>query len=140
MDPLTARVVGLLKRSARARELLPPLGMAKLMGLQAARAIRRSGALLLLSTADESLRSHIAGGRALLRIWLAATRAGVALQPVHFPISRGDLRQDTLARFGLSQESSPVTLVRLGLPTRPAPASDRLPLERICQPSEGASR
>jgi nitroreductase len=138
IDPLSARMLGPLKRSARLRALLPRLGMARFMGLQAARALRRSAALLLLATRSADMAARLAGGRALLRVWLAATRSGVALQPVHFPLSRGDLRAAMLARFGLPPEAQPVTLVRLGLPTRAAPISARLPLDRILSLGSGA--
>ncbi len=132
LDPLTARLVRWLKRSGRARRAATRLGMASMMGLQAAAAVRKSGALLLLSNQDTSPQGFIRGGRALMRLWLTATRAGLAVQPVHFPLALDSTRPEVLRLFGADRSSHPVTLIRIGYARRPAPPSSRLPLHRIC--------
>ncbi len=132
LDPVSAGVTRWMRQSELARRWVPRLGMARIMGARTASAVRRSGALVLLSTANASVDRSIAGGRALMSVWLAATRAGLALQPVHFPIATPELRDETLRAFGCDTASHPITMVRIGVARRAAPASDRLPLERIC--------
>jgi hypothetical protein len=84
-----------------------------------------SGALVLLAGANDPL-TQISVGRALMRLWLAATRRGVAFHPLA-------LSEDALALVsaasGLPKQGSGV-LVRLGhalcLPSSRRQASERI--------------
>jgi hypothetical protein len=58
------------------------LGLAKLLSLPSANLVRCSGAIGFLYVDDRSPQSMIAGGRAMQRIWLQATRLGLAIQPL----------------------------------------------------------
>jgi hypothetical protein len=131
LDPLTTQLVSCLKRSARLRRLAPKLGMARMLALQAGATLKRSGAILLLTTREPSTQGFISGGRALMRVWLSATAANLAFQPVHFPLSADDLRDEVRRLFGLDSGSHPITVVRIGYARSAAPASERLPLGRI---------
>ncbi len=132
LDPVSAAILRFMKRSARARRWIPALGMARVMGARTASAVRYSGALALLCSKDRSANGVIAGGRALMSVWLLATRAGLALQPVHFPLATSELCEETLRVFGANAPTHPIAMVRLGIARRAAPASERLPLHRIC--------
>lgn len=132
LDPLTARLLRWLKRSAQARRVASRIGMPWLMGLKAGAAVRSSGALLLLTSEDRSAQGFIRGGRVLMRLWLTATREALAVQPVHFPLSLDSTRSDALRLFGVGPSSWPIALIRIGYARRQAPPSSRLPLHRIC--------
>ncbi|MFQ5699350.1 MAG: hypothetical protein ACE5IL_13830 [Myxococcota bacterium] len=132
LDPVTAGLVGWLKRSSGARRLAVRAGLPRAMGLQAGGLLRHSGALLLLTHTDRSFPGFVSAGRILMRLWLCLAREGWSVQPVHFPLTFEETRREALEIFGAEASRVPVTLIRIGRARSPAPASERLPLERIC--------
>jgi hypothetical protein len=132
LDAGTVQLLKVLRRRPALRRRAMQLGMASAMGRMQASRVRSCGALLLLGTGDPSPGGQITAGRGLLRAWVAATRTGVAVQPVHFPLSAEPMRAECLKIFGLSDGQHPVTMLRAGLAKRAAPRSDRLSLERFC--------
>jgi nitroreductase len=138
LDALTRAAIGQLQRRPRWRALAPRLGMARIQGAQIARAVRHSGALVAILVRDD-WASWVRGGRAMLALWLEATRAGLGVQPVHFPLLLDDTRREVMHLLGGAGDLRALSLLRVGWPTRPAPASGRLPLGRIwrADPDEG---
>jgi len=132
LDAGTAQLLKVLRSRPGLRRTAMRFGMAWGMSRMQASAVRNCGALLLLAGRDASPGGLIAAGRGLLRLWLAATRADIAVQPVHFPLSAEPMRTECLRTFGLPADRHPVTMLRLGYARRPAPRSDRLALERFC--------
>jgi nitroreductase len=115
-----------------ARRAATKVGLANAMARDAGRVFRASGAAVLVSNPDRSADGRISAGRAVMAAWLAATRAGLAVQPVNFATD-SSVTRDAVAEFaGLPPDSELVVLLRLGWPKRPAPSSPRLPLARIC--------
>ena len=137
LDRPTVSLVSWLKRSPRARWAFSKLGISRLMAAQVAAAVKHSGALLLLSSPDASPQGLIAAGRALMAVWLAVTRADLALQPVHFALGNPECRREVQRLFGVPTGSHPASLIRLGRSGGSPPKSERLPLHRICEVRPG---
>ena len=136
LDPATAWVTRLLRSSERARRLVPRLGMAQLFAWQSASAMRRTGALLVLTTRDPSVHGFIAAGRALQALWIHAPRTGLALQPVHFPLFSAAARAEIAELSGTGSQAHATTLLRIGWSRGVAPASERVPVERFLVPKK----
>lgn len=132
IDPATAGVVMLLKRSLGARRLAARAGLARTMAAQAASAVEASGALMLLTHADASAGGCITAGRGMFAAWLAATDLNVAWQPVNQALVLQRRNAEVLTRFGSDSTWRPLAIVRLGRARRPGPAAPRLPLEKVC--------
>ncbi len=125
LDPVAAFLVRLLIRSPRARRIAARLGLARIMGWQTGAAVRRSGALVLLAANRRGFADRIEIGRTLMRVWLAAHRAGLVAQLVHFPLTLEPMRSETMRIFGLESSLHPATLIRLGYASQPAAPSCR---------------
>jgi len=70
------------------------LRLGSLLTLPSALAVRRSGALGVLSVSEPTTEQSLMGGRAFERIWLAAQAEGLALQPLgSLPIFFAHLQQ-----------------------------------------------
>ncbi len=70
------------------------LGLGSLLTFPSWQLTCRSGAIGFVSVASADTESFLNGGRAFQRIWLAATRAGLALQPLgSLPIFLAHLSQ-----------------------------------------------
>src|SRR5215218_1130662 len=83
--------------------------------------IDRSGAALLLQVAGSGSLDWLQAGRAMMAIWLAATRAGFAVQPLRIPLRDGPAIGSLFETDG--DAPAPV-LLRIGYQTRlPAPSS-----------------
>ncbi|EMI53257.1 hypothetical protein RSSM_05308 [Rhodopirellula sallentina SM41] len=80
--PPGAKCVLRLLRPWRTMAFLNQLGMASLLSLPSIRLVRCSGAIGFVFVKDRTPESMIAGGRALQRIWLQATKMNLAFQPL----------------------------------------------------------
>lgn len=69
-----------------AMDLVRSWGGGKGLERFSAKGIRSAAAVVLISVDDDSLRSRIMGGRAMQRVWLQATREGLAFHPISAPI------------------------------------------------------
>lgn len=117
-----------------------------------ARAIyRRSGAIALLSVRGDRPEDFVHGGQILERIWLAATRHGVAFQPITgitFLLLRRRWRNgeglsahhralldrvdgEFTRLYPHNADESPIMLFRLGIAAPPSGRSPRLPAEQL---------
>jgi hypothetical protein len=126
------------------------LGLSRLLSLSSALQVWRTGTMGLLTTADVSRLGYLQAGRALQRVWLAATQCGLAFHPLgSVPIflshlargSANDLpsryrqRVKSLARrfetlFPQAAGQGLVVLFRLGEATAPAVRSLRCTTSR----------
>jgi nitroreductase len=86
-------------------------------------------AVLLLGTENDDRYAWLDAGRALGRVLLSATEAGLAASPLtqalDWPATRHQLR------FRLSLVGHPQMLLRLGYPATPGTASGRRPIEEV---------
>lgn len=70
------------------------LGLGSMLTFPSWLSVRKSGAIGVLSLSEASTEEFLQGGRAFQRIWLAASAAGLAMQPLgSLPIFIGQLRQ-----------------------------------------------
>jgi nitroreductase len=81
-------------------------------------AIRSAPLLALLSTPADDRRTQVRSGQVLERLWLAATAAGLALQPASAALELPETRAELAAAFGLPDGLYPQELVRIGAPGR----------------------
>jgi hypothetical protein len=126
------------------------LGGGRIAGRRLRREILASGAVGAISVADLRPESFIECGRAMLRVWLRASKLGLALAPVTvgamLPLSRRfgasfsrsddrklDVAEATLARaFGVDAGHSVAFLFRVGVPIEtPTLRSERRPLSNF---------
>lgn len=118
-----------------------------------------SSATVLIHTSNPGPEALVDAGRRAVRIWLTATRVGLAAQPMtilSLPVyarATGALPPETQPRFvehytrglgvlraayGLPDDALPVWIFRLGAPPdAPPPRSPRLPLAAIWTPRGG---
>jgi nitroreductase len=102
--------------------LLDPAGMRRLarVGLHRAaaatqeRLARRCPAFCLLVAPSHQLAALFAGGRALLRVWLAATALGLRVHPMTAAMDHDHTRAALAATFGVPAGASMVVCFRLG--------------------------
>jgi hypothetical protein len=138
-------------RPWRRMSLLNRLGASRLFAATSTLQIRCSGAVGLLRTERKDAIGAIQAGRALQRIWLAATEQRLAFHPLGaLPLFLRRLevcgesaflphhaRRLVLARDGFlelfpeAREGLPVILFRIGHCGPPSARSGRFPLERI---------
>jgi len=91
---------------------------------QAHKAVRTSGAVVLLTADRAGERPWLTGGQVYQRIALKATQLGIAHQPISAPIELASYRNQVLDVFGARGEA-PLMLVRLGHASRPEPSTRR---------------
>jgi nitroreductase len=139
--------------SWRCARLAAALGITRILPLRARKIYRKSGAIVLLSVRGDQPEDFVRGGEVLERIWLTATRHGIAFQPITgltFLLLRERLtggeglstRHRTLLHR-LNEEfermypegaaESPIMLFRLGLAPPPSGRAPRLPLEQVLE-------
>jgi hypothetical protein len=144
-DGLTAECLNLHGLSlALARESLPPHRMRRLvrvrlhrlMALDAVLLVRRSAGLCLLTVPAGTPEDLVAAGRLLLRLWLAATRAGFSAHPISPLLDCPATVGPALRVFGAEAEV-PASLFRLGA-CPPAARSPRLPVEEMVETDAGS--
>ena len=126
------------------------VGLSAVVALESLRKLRASSALGLVSADGGEDRDFVVAGRAMERLWLEATRLGLAFQPVtgiiclmervaagevdgipsgHVARLR-ELRPAVAEAFGLGGRT-PAMAFRLGPPVRPGRLSPRFPLESV---------
>jgi nitroreductase len=150
VPPVFARIARRLRRSALVK-VASRLGLGRVMARQMADRLRTAGALCLVTARRGGPAGYVEAGRAMERIWLAATAAGLAVQP-HGVLPQyltkvevepgsflprhaailGALRGPFDALFPEARAERPAILLRVGRPTAaPARRSVRLPMERL---------
>lgn len=91
----------------------------------------REPLLAVLGGPGDTPASQVAAGQALQRVLLTATSHGLAVSLYSQPFDIGDLRARVRALIG--RLGAPYLLLRIGYPTRPAPATPRRAVSEITQ-------
>ena len=145
-DGLTAECLNLHGLGlALARESLPPRRMSRLVRLRLHRLLaldgvllaRRSAGLCLLTVPAGAPEELVEAGRLLLRLWLAATRAGFSAHPVSALLDCPATVAPALRVFGAEAEV-PAALFRLGA-CPPVARAPRLPIQEMVEADAGGS-
>ena len=135
----SAWLLRLFRRFPRARDIAISGGLASHMAKTSTRQSQGHSAFMLITTSNWTAAGRIDAGRAMMRAWIAATRAHLACQPMDFAISNDEGRTQVRERFGLPPSERPIALLRVGQPVSPLPPpSRRLPLSAVCTVSIGA--
>lgn len=129
----TRRLLQTMKGTPPVRRAAMRVNLPALMARQTGTVARSSGAFLYLTTRARGPKPWIDGGRAMMAIWLEATRASLAMQPVTFPLDLDQSRAVVTSSFRASLTDHPVVVMRVGRPTTPTPRSLRLPLEQVVE-------
>jgi nitroreductase len=131
MGPIPARFIGMLRSRPRLRERVTRAGLARRMAGEFVKPIPSSGAVLLLARSATNAQDRIAGGQAMMAVWLAATRAGLAAQPAFSALAMPATLDATIELFGMSPGTEPIAALRVGQASGTPPRCPRLPLEAI---------
>jgi hypothetical protein len=139
--------------SWRWARLAAALRISRVLPARARKIYQHSGAIALLSVRGDQPADFVRGGEILERIWLTATRHGMAFQPIT-GITFLLLRMRLTGGEGLSSDhrklldriqeefkriypegaaESPIMLFRLGLAPPPSGRAPRLPLEQVLE-------
>ena len=125
-------------RSAFAPLMFPPrrmrvlagLGLHRPMAAIQARLVRHAPVVGLLTTTSSDTPGYFAGGRALLRVWLAATAENLRFHPMTASMDHEETRNGLADVFGVSRNAPMVACFRLGFGPD-GPRSPRLPVEEL---------
>jgi nitroreductase len=136
-------------RPWRRMAALNRLGLYRLLARQADQLVRSASAVGLLSADQDTALTYLKGGVAMQRLWLAATAAGIAFQPVtvatlfvrrllrHGPGAfepphtpwLNQIWEELQALFPITRESGLIMLFRVGYAKPPTGRSLRRPLD-----------
>ncbi|HEX8205965.1 MAG TPA: ThiF family adenylyltransferase [Solirubrobacteraceae bacterium] len=131
LSPSARRTLRALKMNPKLRSRAVRVNLPALLGYLSTGTVKQSAALVMIATRSSSPRAWTDAGRAMMAIWLEATRANLAVQPVTFGLDEEQLRPVVGTLFGASLSDVPVMVMRIGRPTMATPSARRLPLERI---------
>jgi nitroreductase len=129
------------------------LGLTRGLALRARRIYRRSAAIALLTVRGDRPEDFVRGGQVLERIWLSATRHGIAFQPItgitflllRMRLAGGEglnanhrqllhrLEEEFQRLFPDYGAESPIMLFRLGVAPPPSGRAPRLPLAQVLE-------
>jgi nitroreductase len=109
--------------SLSAMSLWRSFGAHRLFAATQRRLARRSGAACLLVTGSGESGDLFAGGRVMLRVWLAATLMGLRLHPMTAVMDHAQTREGTAELFGVPADAAMIVCFRLGF----GPAGARAP-------------
>jgi nitroreductase len=132
LDAKSARLMRILRSRPQLRAAGRRLGLPRVMATQLSGTIPHSGALLLLARRVADTQDRIAGGRAMMAVWLAATRAELAVQPAYSVLGVPTTQAATVELFEAPPETEVISILRIGRATDAPPRSRRLPLDAIC--------
>ncbi len=93
------------------------------------RLLGEAPAVAVLCADSDSPADLVAAGRRLLRAWTTICAHGFGYHPISIAIDRRETRPDVTALAG--GHGTPVALFRIGRPTEPASASNRLELADV---------
>lgn len=132
LDPGSVAFMRTLRANALLRQSADTLGLAKAMAEQSSRALIASGGIALLVCEVAGPADRIRAGRALMAVWLASTRARLAVQPVFSALGSPPTHAAVRDLFDVPAGLEAIALLRLGRTRVAPPTSPRLPLEQIC--------
>ena len=140
-----------LLRYQSVMKVVSRLGIGRFIARQLAARLRSAGAVCLVAARRDEPAAYIEAGRAMERLWLAATALGLAVQPhgvlpqyltklevepdgllpIHAEVMRGH-REPFGALFPGAKDEHPAIVLRVGRPRRrPSRRSVRLPVNRL---------
>lgn len=134
LSPTAAGMLRQMKRNPRVRQAAQKAYLPALMGYFSAGVVKDSAGLVMIATRTNSPRAWIEAGRAMMAIWLEATKASLAVQPIGGIVDIEPLKPLVIQQFGASLSDNPVLILRMGRAISPTPASPRLPLRRLMKP------
>ena len=125
-------------RAAAAPLVFPPsrmrfmasVGLHRPMAAIQARLVRHAPIVGLLTGPGGDAAGYFAGGRALLRVWLAATAENLRFHPMTASMDHEETRIGLADVFGIPRSAPMVACFRLGFGP-PGPRSARLPVEEL---------
>jgi nitroreductase len=106
-------------------------GLTTALSVRVTRAVRNSGALLVLRMGDDDEAAWLRAGRALMRVWLVLTEAGYAVGPEQTPLETPQGALAIRSVLGVDGEGTLVTMLRVGRPLSEPRPSRRLPLSTV---------
>jgi hypothetical protein len=115
-----------LRLAMRAGRLPAPL--ARCYAGRDVRLLARARAVAVLGAADLTAPTLVDAGRRLLRCWVTITAADFGYHPISIAVDRPETAPDVAAAAGVPV---PVAVFRIGRPTKPAPESNRRPLDQV---------
>lgn len=106
-----------------------PAPLARLYSGRDVRLLGEAPAVAVLSAATDQPADLVRAGRRLLRAWVTICADGFGYHPISIAIDRPDTRPEVAALTG--HRGTPVALFRIGRPTAPAEASNRVGLTDV---------
>ncbi len=106
-------------------------GLTTALSVRVTRAVRNSGALLVLRMGDDDEAAWLRAGRALMRVWLVLTEAGYAVAPEQTSLETPQGVLAIRSALGVDGEGTLVTMLRVGRPLSEPRPSRRLPLSTV---------
>lgn len=132
LNPLVRTVFRMLTQRPRVRRAALDRGLARAIADDTRRTIESSGSLIVILSEDDSVQGRIAGGRAMMRVWLRLTEAGYGVHPQHAALTDGAGMETTLSALEAPSGGIAVTVLRTGRPKRLATIpSPRLPIAAV---------
>lgn len=136
-DGMTPRQLGLVRYEWAALRAAFRLGrlpawLARGYGARDVRLLGDAPAVAVLCAASDRPADLVEAGRRLLRAWVAICGAGFGYHPISIAIDRPETRPEVAALAGGA--GTPVALFRIGRPTGPAGASNRVSLADVIRP------
>jgi len=110
--------------------LMVSVGLHHLAASTQQRLMLRSSAIGLLVAPSTEPADIFMGGRAMLRVWLRATRQGLRVHPMTAALDHQSTREALSAVFGARDGEAPMVALRLGY-GHAAPQSPRLPADEV---------
>jgi hypothetical protein len=124
--------------------LLHRFGLARVMAFHSYLMVLRSSAVAVVSIVGTRPTDYVQGGRTVERLWLEATRLGLAIQPlspatvlslaIPDPVERARvrrLREELSDIVPLGHDEGAVMLMRVGYATPPFARSLRRPVQNV---------
>ncbi|HET6210249.1 MAG TPA: hypothetical protein VFD94_07695 [Jatrophihabitans sp.] len=106
-----------------------PAPLARVFSSRDVRLLGEAPAVAVLCAESDSPVDLVAAGRRLLRAWVTICAHGFGYHPISIAIDRPDTRPAVAALAG--DRGTPVALFRIGRPTAPAAASNRVELAAV---------
>lgn len=132
-------VLGLLGSAPVPQGRMLDAGLGAALSARAARALRNSGALLVLRVGDDDEAARLRAGRALMGVWLALTELGYAVAPQQTLLETPQDVAAVRSALDIDGDGRLVTMLRVGRPLSEPRPSGRLPIGDVAVFDAGAN-
>lgn len=129
LDETGRTVFQTIKQDEAARKAVVEAGMPEIAAQRSAEAMGSCGAALFSTAAEQSAANWLAGGRAMLDVWLRLTKAGVSLQPMTDTLLFPEERAKIFEAFDVDPSRDPMVMVRVGYSHVTVPPAPRQPAD-----------